>query len=139
MKGEGNKNKSRELYLVMDIHEDIAALQKLNGTKFQSRRYEVPLQNIFPAIKPGNRRNSRVQHPNISSSSSDGDRDPLAVHEEDRLPGPGPCADAGDDSSSSEDIPLVSGNGLHVPGDAPRRSTRNHNPPSWMNSGEWVR
>ncbi len=47
IKSEGSKNKSRDMYIVMDINDRMASLQKLTGSKFQSRKYDVPLTNIF--------------------------------------------------------------------------------------------
>lgn len=79
IKSDGDKYKSRELYLVMEIRDDMASLQKLNGTKFQSIRYDVPLTNLYPAIKP-----SRLyvpppavdsRSPDTSSSSDESDEE----------------------------------------------------------------
>ena len=75
IKSDGDKNKSRELYLVMDVRNDLAFLQKLNDTKFHSVRYDVPLANVYPAIKPGYRNSSPLPNrgeraPDTSCSSS---------------------------------------------------------------------
>ena len=45
IKSDGDKNKSRDLYLVMNI-------QKIHSSKFLSRQYEVQLTNIFHDIAP---------------------------------------------------------------------------------------
>ena len=118
IKSEGDKNKSRDMYLVMDIQDTMAVLQKLNGTKFQSTRYDVPLTNIYHAIKP-NRQNKSPEpittdHTSVTSSSSSDEDD---ENEEDIPPPPLPRP-----SSSS-----------HTP---PRRSTRIRNPP--QRYGEWA-
>ena len=74
IKSEGSKHKPREMYLVMDISDRNATLQKLDNAKFQSRRYEVPLSNIFPAIRPPNTPPQKVHHELLHSSYSDYDK-----------------------------------------------------------------
>ena len=109
IKSEGDKNKSRDLYLVMDIQNTMAVLQKLNGTKFQSNRYEVPLTHIYHAIKPSRySKTPQGASPGHSSSSSSSSSDEEEEYEEDIPPLPAP----------------------------PRRSTRTSNPP--QRYGEWV-
>ena len=56
IKSEGSKFRARDQYIVTDISDRFAILQKLNGSSFISRQYQVPLSNIFPVmeIKPCN-------------------------------------------------------------------------------------
>ena len=123
IKSEGDKNKSRDTYLVMDIQNTMAILQKLNGTKFQSRRYEVPLTNVFHAIKPSRSDNSSKptapsDHTTYASSSSSDE----------------------EDEDEGEDIPPVPApiatGATNIPAQLPRRTTRISNPP--QRYGEWV-
>jgi hypothetical protein len=70
IKSEGNKNKSRDMYLIVGIAGKLASLQKLSGSKFLARRYDVPLVDIFPAITSPVTRSSQDREP-ISSSSDE--------------------------------------------------------------------
>lgn len=54
IKAEGSKLKGRERYIVMQISDRMAVLQKLNGSIFSSRRYEVPLTEIYPVVPMDN-------------------------------------------------------------------------------------
>ena len=74
IKAEGSKNKSQDMYLIVKIVDGMAWLQKLNGSKFHSKHYEVPLADIFPAIVPPSDR-LRNDSP-ISSSDEEEDEPP---------------------------------------------------------------
>ena len=121
----------------------MAMLQKLKGSKFLSRRYKVPLCDIFPAIlsPTGN-----VRRP--GSSSHDKEDTHTRPRRESQPLAPAPLAvslDIDDSSSSSEsdyisDLdPLDEHPPPDVPADVPRRSVRNRGPPRWHVSGDWQR
>ena len=121
IKSEGDKNKSRDIYLVMDIQNAMAVLQKLNGPKFQSHRYNVPLNNIYPAVMPSCKLpTAPSDHTSIAVSSLSDEED----EEEDTPPAHVPTVP----NTSSGTHPLSAG-GL-------RRTTRISNPPERF--GEWV-
>ena len=119
IKSEGDKNKARDMYLVtrIDVNSNMAFLQKLIGSTFQSRQYDVPLSRIFHAIEPGN---GSLSSTTDSSSSSD---------EDDLVP-----AAAENISSDDEDDAL-----LQRPSPPTRRSTRRRRSPAWLSREEWVR
>ena len=125
VKSDGDKNKSRDIYLVMDIQGDMAVLQKLNDTKFHSLRYDVPLTNVYPAIKPGfhdkpslsaTKTCTPVASCSSSSSSSDDSSDEDDRYEEEEIP------------------PRPTPSGTSVA--PPRRSTRTSRKP--QRYGVWV-
>ena len=121
IKSEGNKNKSRDMYLVVDVVDGMSSLQKLNGTKFLTKRYEVPLVDIFPAVMPSA---VRVPEDRVSSSSEDED-------EEDPLP----PASADSDSSVGDELPSAE----DLANQPLRRSHRTRNQPAWLRGEDWDR
>ena len=132
IKSEGNKNKSRDVYVIVKIVDELATLQKLNGSKFLSKQYEVPLTNVFTALKPCE---PNKTHTNLgptdtgdtSSSSSDEEE------EEDQHP-PTAATTVNPPAAATTVNPPANTEALQ-----PRRSGRTRNPPSWMTSGEWQR
>ena len=136
IKSEGTKHKSREMYLVMDIQDRMAILQKLNNSKFQSRRYEVPLSGIFHAIQPSSSQRSPSTHVLEAESSSSSSSD-------DDYPLPTPVAVEMESDDDGDDVPVV------APVRHPRRSRtivpprrrppRSHNLPARLAGDEWVR
>ena len=72
IKTEGTKFKGRERYIVMEIRNDMATLQKLNESVFSSKRYDIPLQNLFPVI-PDISDNIASNPPNPSTSNQSSD------------------------------------------------------------------
>ena len=133
IKSEGDKNKPRELYIVTDFRNEMAVLQKLPGTKFQSRQYEVPLTQVFHAIKPSPNSRSYTNNPAEESTSSSEDSvvpDPIPVISNDYSSSDeGDSDDDGDNQNDDEQS-------IHPP---LRRGTRIRNPPAWLASGEWSR
>ena len=51
IKSEGSKNNPRDRYIITNITGRDAILQKMNTSKFCSKKYEVPLSDLFPAIE----------------------------------------------------------------------------------------
>ena len=52
LKKEGTKFQARESYIVIDIKDHLAIVQKITDTgKFMSRKYDVPLEELFLATK----------------------------------------------------------------------------------------
>ena len=74
IKSEGSKFRARDQYIVTDISDRFAILQKLNGSSFISRQYQVPLSDIFPVmeIKPSNLL-ANDSHPDEPPDHSDSD------------------------------------------------------------------
>lgn len=52
IKAERSKLKGRDRYMVMQITGKLCTLQKINGSLFSSRRYELPLTDIYPVASP---------------------------------------------------------------------------------------
>ena len=127
IKSDGEKNKSRDLYLVMNIEGSIATLQKLCGSKFLSRRYEVPLTNLFHAISPGSR--SQTDGPLVPDHSSSSSSDDESAGETHPL-GNQTLTPEPDDNGSSNELGALRA--------LPRRSTRPRRPPLRYTSGEWT-
>ena len=90
IKNEKDKFKARERYIVMQIRNSVAIIQKINGSSFMSRRYEVPLTSIYP-VQP-EETSFRPQIPTIESESdedededkdvSPSDNDDIAIENE---------------------------------------------------------
>ena len=125
IKSDGDKNRSRDLYLVMSVEGCMATLQKLRGSKFLSRRYEVPLTDLFHAITPRSDHQLHRSVPDYSSSSSSDDESSSGLLQENRPPTPQPDEEHPTDELEANQ-PL------------PRHSTRVRNPPAWFTSGEWT-
>ena len=79
IKSEGEKFKGRERCIVTKIINDFASLQKITFSKFMSKQYRVPLNQIYPVMPLYS--NHSIQ-PNISHSLNDDSDD----HIEDRVP-----------------------------------------------------
>ena len=50
IKNEKQKNRLCDRYIITHIEKEYADLQKLTSSNLMSRQYEVPLNNIYPAI-----------------------------------------------------------------------------------------
>ena len=126
VKGEGSKFNSREMYMVVAINGSDAIIQKFKNSKFMSRRYTVPLTQIYRATPMIN---ETPQETSSSSSSSDDDfqeeeiEDEAVEYEE-------------EEEEVADTVPDIdthsSGSNLQ------RRSSRNRRVPSWQRSGDWV-
>ena len=134
IKSDGSKSRSRELYMVMDINGDIATLQKINNSKFMSRRYDVPLSHLFHATKKGN---ITAVHPsgNISSSSDESDEqiDNASLHS---------GSNTSSDNDDSDEYVQPPTDNVPPAGDdqqLPRRSARIRDEPPWLRRGPWIR
>ena len=116
----------------MQVLNNIATLQKLNSSKFMSRRYEVPLHMLYKSI-PDIRKNYydwdyrvgnnidgddedddisyNIAGENVKSANHDITIDPTTHHSEDEIP---------------VEVPL-------------RTSARHRREPTWLSSDVWVR
>ena len=132
IKSEGSKNKPRPLYIIMDIVDKMAILQKLLNSKFQTARYEVPLSNIFHAIKPDKHTLTQTTPHHHQSPSSSSDSDTRSV------PSPPPTPHS---SHSDEDDNPININPPAENDQVPQRSRagRTLQPPAWLASDEWER
>ena len=78
IKAERSKLKGRDRYIVMDISDRLCFLQKINGTLFSSRRYEVPLTDVYP-VAPPSQPPTQSSNPPHSSDESDTESDHESV------------------------------------------------------------
>ena len=91
VKKEGDKFCAREPYIVVSINGHLASIQKMTRGKFMSRKYDVPLEELFPAVK---HQATLKQRPPPLSSSDD----------EESAPPQSPSRRAVDSSSDSDAI-----------------------------------
>ena len=76
IKHEGDKFKAREQYIIIAKQGDTATLQKLDGSKFMSKKYIVPFEHLLLISKPPITHTSSMQQQHHNSSSdSDSDYD----------------------------------------------------------------
>ena len=143
LKSEGDKFTSRDMYIIVSISGKYASLQKLSGTKFSSRKYTVPMSNMFPISQTAKDPTTLPPPPPRSSSDSSEDDD-----HECYLPHPVPqdniqADNVSDGSAERSDVDddSLSGNEV-VDDDLPdegaaanvlptRHSTRDRRPPPW--------
>ena len=116
IKNEKDKFKARERYIVMQIRNSVAIIQKINGSSFMSRRYEVPLTSIYP-VQP-EETSFRPQIPTIESES-DEDED----EDEDKDVSP----------SDNDDIAIENEASVTA------RPQRNRREPRWLLDDIWDR
>ena len=76
IKDEGTKHSPRERYIIIKITNQDAILQKMNGSKLMSKRYEVPLTRIFPVIA---KLTEHITSQSVEEESSDDDPIPSSV------------------------------------------------------------
>ena len=117
IKSEGDKFNPREQYIITNIIDGQAIIQKCNRGKFMSKSYTVPLNRLFPAT-------SKYQRFDDSSSCSSEDENLGFVHDNDI---------SGSDNTLSdehEDDVVPVDNNL-------RRSGRQRRAPEWLRSNEW--
>ena len=114
----GDKKKALDMYLVarVDVHSNMAFLQKLLGSTFQSRQHEVPLNKVFHAIQSAREFSS----PASSDSSSYSDEDIIE-----------------DEDTSSEDDAVLQQ--PSPPARPIRRSNRRRQSPPALDRRDWVR
>ena len=118
IKSEGDKNKARDMYLVtrVDAQSNMAFLQKLLGSTFQSRQYEAPLNRVFHAIE-----SARDFSPLTSTDSSSCSDEDILVAEE---------VSSDDDAVPRRPSP---------PARPIRRSNRRRRSPPALDRRDWVR
>ena len=131
---KGDKNCARERYIVMNIlNETTAILTKMNNSKMMSRKYEVPLTHIFPAIEktlnsfsPEHCNDFSYDEPSeeeeISNNGTDG---------EDEISASTP--ELSDNSNSDEEV-LSDDNNPHM-----QRPLRQRRELAWLRGNEWER
>ena len=119
LKLERHKFKAREQYIIMQINGTHAILQKLNGDKFCSPRYEVPLSQLFHSSTPVSSSTPSVPHLSSSDSDSDTEADTVDPPNDEALPA----------IQIAPDVPV------HNPV-RPKRACRQ---PAWLRGDEWER
>ena len=112
LKSEGSKFQGRHQYLVTHISESDATLQKMLGSTFSSRRYTVPISQLF-RTSPRTRLPPHVGRPPLDSDS-DSDTDSADVTHDPSHYFPEHCDNSG-------------------------RPVRTRREPAWLRSGEWKR
>ena len=123
IKSEGKKTKSRDVYVIIKILGELATLQKLNGSKFLTKQYEVPLTNLFTALKP-----NTVDQPPVDLVPANTQADS--------------SSSSSDEEEGEDQQPPPPATAVNTPENAVtplRRSDRRRNPPQWMTSDEWER
>ena len=137
IKAEKDKFNSRPMYMVTDVCNGYAVLQKLANNQLSSRRYEVPLSHIFPVTPV-----QCPDHPHAASSDSDSEAELGSF--ENKPPLEDEPVDVDSDSSSGADAGTEADGVLPeavqpqldpvvVPPALPTRELpqRNRRPPSW--------
>ena len=123
LKKEGNKFRARESYIVTQIKNHLATLQKLNGSgMFMKITYEVSLEELIPAVK-----HQASNEPAIDSSSSEED-EPAVVTDMGAAAAP----------AGSQNSDVVVNPPLYVPPPL-RRSVRERQEPAWLRDNVWER
>ena len=134
IKTEGDKNCARERYIVMNIlNETTAILTKMNNSKMMSRKYEVPLTHIFPAIEKMLNSFS-PEHCNDFSHDETSEEEEISnngTDGEDQTSASTP--ELSDNSNSDEEV-LSDDNNPHM--QWPLRQRRE---PAWLRGNEWER
>ena len=136
LKKEGDKFQSRDSYIVVNVKDHLASLQKITPTgKLMSRTYEVPLEELFPAVHHQVQRRRRIPS---SSSEDEGpaseDGEPMNTC----IPPSSASATATNSSAedTSRDSDVVNGAAASTGTVRPARSRRE---PSWLSGDIWVR
>ena len=128
LKREGDKFKARESYIVTHIVGTLATLQKLDGSgKFMSTSYEVPLEELLPAVK-----HQTVTPPPQDSSSSDSEVDDSSADVPVTNSSASTEAPAAPAVASAPEVPV------YVPPPL-RLSTRRRQEPAWLRQDVWDR
>lgn len=125
IKHEGNKFSPRESYIVVEVKDETAIVQKMNNGKFSSRQYSVPVSRIFPCVGASevNKKEEKVTEPTLSSS----DEDDLVTfdmpnhHRSEEISSDSDSEDDSDESTSDPDLSESDGTRIVT---SPRRSSR---------------
>jgi len=112
IKAERSKLKGRDRYMVMDIVDRLCFIQKITGSLFSSRRYEVPLTDVYP-VAPKSHPTIQPSNPPRSSDESDSASDQELVPVE--VP--------------AQDVPIENAARIN-----PHRERRQ---PAWLRGEEW--
>ena len=131
IKKEGDKFNARVSYIITRIDGHLATLQKLDGSgKFMTTSYEVPLEELLPAVK---QQTAKPPTPDSSSSSDSEDDQPVVASNNLANPAaPATAPSTGTGASASESIPA------YVPPPL-RASTRLRQEPAWFRDENWDR
>jgi len=74
VKHEGSKHKTREQYIVTNVTDHTAIVQKFDNSKFMSLKYELPLSHAFPSTSHmGSQFHDWDNHVNEHNSSDEDD------------------------------------------------------------------
>ena len=121
------------MYIIVSISGKYASLQKLSGTKFSSRKYTVPMNNMFPISQTAKDPTTLPPQRCPPSDSSDDDEPQDNIQADNVSNGSAERSDVDDDSLSGNE---VVDDDLPDEGAAPnvlptRHSTRDRRPPPW--------
>ena len=130
VKNEGSKNQARDRYIITKIEGSRATLQKL-GTQFMSRRYLVPMSQLYTAS--GQSAEDHSNNAQIASDSSDSDYNPESSDDADNT-SIHDVADEGTDVEAQVDPPAAAPPDPIPPRQQPPRARQ---PPAWQRSGDY--
>ena len=118
IKGDHDKTKARDRYLVVSIENDYCVLQKLLKSTLRHKKYRLKLTEVFPVI-PTNETKELVSE----STSSDSDLDESTFQIDPQIQEP----------FNNDECPLPN---IQLPFAQPtnelRRSSRKRKPPAWL-------
>ena len=86
IKHEGNKFQARKMYIVVKRNKVLLSLQQITQGKFSSRKYEVPISDVYP-LNPGPGPKGNLHQKDDSSESECDAFDTLDGIQDDILPG----------------------------------------------------
>ena len=128
LKAEGNKFTPRDPYIIISIEGDNATIQKIRGSSFMSRKYTVPLDQLYP-VNPFASPVPTCDDNNVSDDSSDEDYD-LSSLSRDPTPPVDASSSSGDNSAEEEGSPLQTSS-------LAQRPVRQKRLPAWLGGEEW--
>ena len=115
IKAERSKLKGRDRYMIMNVSNKHCTLQKITGSLFSSRRYEVPLTEVYPVATPT--------------------QSELPLHTSKH-----PCSsDDSDIESDQEVVPAVPPPPVPINNEARRNPPQERRQPTWLRGQEWER
>ena len=136
IKKEGDKFNARDIYIIINVKDTLAILQKMVNNKMSSRKYEVPLNEIYRAVPKSRFVFDWDDHqPHGSDDDSDGDYTHNQQHketEEDHHSGREGDEDGGEAAEDSTVAPANdTSQSLNTQSDLPLsvHPTRTRNPP----------
>ena len=151
IKSEGNKFKSRNSYIVLEIRDYMATMQKITNGKFMSQCYQVPCHMLYTTVPKYNTlKNYKDWDFRFDKYLSDNDEDDDETYTIQSTPNIGEDTANRSEASREEiladeveevtnEIPIATsdeGNGQPHP---TRVSNHHRREPLWLRSEDWIR